>query len=174
MQQLNITTSYWLALMLVSLSKFMLGYFRLVILQQAEEHCHCVQLPKHERSQLKRACCRQIFWWGDIKQVPWMIFPTVLSEQTFSFSGQTSTTNQPRSTKDMYLTGNTEIHHSVNACTCSSASRKIMLEKIGRHCEGKEENTGKVTQREPRTVFLLKVIKVYTGSPHTSLYYLLI
>lgn len=39
---------------------------------------------KTQWSQLKRACCWQIFWWGDIKQVPWIIFPTVLSEHSAS------------------------------------------------------------------------------------------
>lgn len=134
--------------MLVSLSKFMSGYFRLVFLRQAEKHCDCVQLPKREQSQPKRVCCWQVFWWEDMKQAPWTISPTELSEQTFSFSGQTSATNQPRSTQSTYRMGNTEIRCSVNKCMCLSASRKIMPEKKGKHCEGKEENTGKVTEKE--------------------------
>lgn len=69
MQQLNTTTSHWLILILVLLSKF-----RLVFLRQAQKHCYCVQLPKHKPRQLKRACCKQILWWGDIKQVPRMTF----------------------------------------------------------------------------------------------------
>lgn len=76
-----------------------------------------------------------------------MILPTALSEHTFSFSGQTSATDQPCSAWGTYQTANTEIHHSAT-CMCLSASREIMLEKKGRHCEGKEEKTGKVTERE--------------------------
>lgn len=46
----------------------------------------------------------------------------------------------------MYPMGNTKIHLQVNACVCMLACRRIMLEKKGRHCEGKEENTGKATE----------------------------
>lgn len=138
--------------------------------KKPEKHCHCVQLPKPEGSQLKRACCRQILWWGDIKQVPWNDLSYSAIKTDVPLLGQTSATDCPRSAQGTHQMSNTEIQHSANSCMCLSAARKITLEKKGRHCEGKEENTGKVTEGEASYHYFCWKLWSFTQDDHILLY----